>query len=250
MLSAPKLHDDGSNWMDYEPWICRTMASKGLWMHVKGTAIVLKPYAIVNTVPVLSDSKTKVMDEQLETWEARIVKFEKCEYFAQHIILSPSSDLVLSSKTWRWWSRCGIQWNDATTKSTFYLIDAEDQLASMCVNDTDDPKTHLTELKQHFELMTKHYENLGQMGSTTSDTHFATMIMSSLLPSYWLAIQLITAAEQVGTTQGTSSKPKMLPANLTAFFIEEAQHCVIDGEWTKAAESALLAHGKTTKKGS
>ena len=56
--------------------------------------------------------------------------------------------------------------------------------SGMHVNDTDDPKTYLTELKQHFERMTKRYENLVQMGSTTSDTRFATMVMSSLPPSY------------------------------------------------------------------
>ena len=51
-------------------------------------------------------------------------------------------------------------------------------------------------------------------------------------------------------TEGTSTKPKMLPADLIVFFIEEAQHRVIDNECTKAAELALLALGKTTKKGS
>ena len=30
-----------------------------------------------------------------------------------------------------------------TTKSMLYLIDVEDQLASMHVNDSDDPRTHL-----------------------------------------------------------------------------------------------------------
>ena len=41
----------------------------------------------------------------------------------------------------------------------------------------------------------------------------------------------------------------MLPADLLAFFIEEVQHHVIDDKHTKAAELALLAHGKTIKKG-
>ena len=67
------------------------MGSKGLWMHVEGIAIVPKPYAIVNSIPVLSDGKTKATDKQLETREARIVEFEKREYLAQHIILSTTS---------------------------------------------------------------------------------------------------------------------------------------------------------------
>ena len=48
-------------------------------------------------------------------------------------------------------------WNmvkaDATTKSTLFLLDAEDQLASMKLTDNVDPKTHLSELKEHFQLM-------------------------------------------------------------------------------------------------
>ena len=57
---------------------------------------------------------------------------------------------------------------DATTKSTLYLISAEDQLANMQLNQPEDSSTHLTKLKHHFELMTKHNDNLTQMGSTGS----------------------------------------------------------------------------------
>ena len=139
MLSVPKLYDDGSNWMDYEPRIHRAMGSKGLWMHVDGIAIAPKPYVIVNSIPVLSDGKMKAMDEQLETREARIVKFEKREYLAQHIILSTTSirlgAVIKNLKTAKeMWDKVK---NNATTKSTLYLIDAEDQLASMHVTDSD-----------------------------------------------------------------------------------------------------------------
>ena len=39
----------------------------------------------------------------------------------------------------------------------------------------------------------------------------------------------------------------MTPNDLILFFTEEAQHRLIDDEHTKAAESALLAHGKMQK---
>ncbi|KIM92082.1 hypothetical protein PILCRDRAFT_203 [Piloderma croceum F 1598] len=48
---------------------------------------------------------------------------------------------------------------------------------------------------------------------------------------------------------GTSSSKKMKADDLIAFFIEEAQHRVINDERTKSAESALAAHGKKGKKG-
>ena len=73
---------------------------------------------------------------------------------------------------------------DATTKSTLYLLDAEDQLSSMKINENKDPKIHLAELKAHFQLMVQHQDNITQIGSTTSDTQFNTIIMSSLPESY------------------------------------------------------------------
>jgi hypothetical protein len=67
-------------------------------------------------------------------------------------------------------------WNavkaDATTKSMLYLLNAEDQLAGMKLSNNDDPKTYLAELKQHFQLMLQHHNNLIKMGSTLSDSQF------------------------------------------------------------------------------
>ena len=42
---------------------------------------------------------------------------------------------------------------DAMSKSTLYILDTEDQLSSMKLEDNEDPATHLSELKQHFQLM-------------------------------------------------------------------------------------------------
>ena len=60
--------------------------------------------------------------------------------------------------------------SDATTKSTLYLLDAEDELASMKLGDTEDLKTHLSELKEHFQLMVQRHNNLIEMGLVISDT--------------------------------------------------------------------------------
>ena len=53
---------------------------------------------------------------------------------------------------------------DATTKSTLFFIDAEDQLSSMHLTESNDPQSHLNNFKQHFELMMKHNDNLMEMG--------------------------------------------------------------------------------------
>ena len=73
---------------------------------------------------------------------------------------------------------------DVTAKSTLFLLDAEDQLSGMRLADNDDPKTHLSELKQHFQLMLQRHENLLKMGSAISDTWFNTIIMTSIPESY------------------------------------------------------------------
>ena len=85
--------------------------------------------------------------------------------------------------------------SDAITKSTLYLLDTEDELASMKLGDTEDPKTHLARLKKHFQLMVQQYNNLVAMGSVLSDSCYRTIIMHSLPESYRLALQTITAAK-------------------------------------------------------
>ena len=250
-LSIPKLCDDGSNWADYEPRIQKAMGSKGLWRHVEGTATVPKLYALVNGSPVLADGKTPAMEEQIEAKEACIIEYEKREYLTQHVILSTTSihlgrkikDLKSAKDMW------DVVKADATTKSTLYLLDAEDQLASMKLSKNDDPKAHLNGLKQHFQLMLQRRDNLTKMGSTLSDTHFNIIIMSSLPDSYRPTLQTIMAAERASAALGASSSKKMKPDDLIAFLTEEAQHRVLNDERTKTTESALAAHGRRQKKG-
>jgi len=181
-LQIPKLCDDGSNWSDYEPRIQRAMGSKGLWRHVEGTAVAPRPYMLLNGVPVIADGKTEATEDQIETKEVRIAEFEKREYLAQHILLSTTS-ICLGSKI-KDQKSAKEMWDivkaDAMTKSTLYLLDAEDQLSSMKLADNDDAKTHLAELKQHFQTMMQHHDNLLKMGSTISDTRLNTIVMSSL----------------------------------------------------------------------
>ena len=154
-LVVPKLRDDGSNWANYEPRIQRALGSKGLWRHVEGTAIAPKPYALVAGVPVLADGTTQATEDQIEARETKIIDYDKREYLTQHVILSMTST-CLSNKI-KNLKTLHDMWDavkaDATTKSTLFLLDAEDQLASMKLVENDDPKAHLTEVKQHFQLM-------------------------------------------------------------------------------------------------
>jgi len=185
-LAIPKLRDDGSNWSDYEPRIRKAMGSKALWRHIEGSSIAPKPYMEKDGVYLLADGTTHAMDDQIEAKESKIIEFEKREYLAQHIILSSTStrlgakikDLMTAEDMWK------IVKDDATKKSTLHLLDAEEQLQSMRLDDNDDSKAHLTELKQHFQVMTQHRDNLIKMGSTMSDTRFNIIIMSSLPESY------------------------------------------------------------------
>ena len=248
-LSVPKLRDDGSNWADYEPRIRKAMGSKGLWRHVDGLAVAPKPYVVADGIPMLSDGKTAATEEQLEVKEARIIEFEKREYLAQHIILSTTS-IRLGAKI-KHLNTAEAMWKlvktDATTKSTLYILDAEDQLSTMQITDNEDPKTHLVELKAHFQLMVQRRDNLIQMGSTLSESRFNTIIMSSLPESYRPSLQTITAAERVNKLSGGQSSG-IKSDDLIAFLIEEAQHRLINEQRSKNAEIALTAYSKTKGK--
>ena len=185
-LLVPKLRDDGSNWSNYEPHVPQAMGAKGLWLHVGGKAAAPKPYQLVNNIPTLPDGKTRATDDQIEVWETQIIDFDKHEYLVQHIILSTMSAQLSSiiknlNSAHEMWDKVKT---DATNKSTLFLINAGDQLASMCVADLDDPQTHLSKLKQHFELMRKWHDNLILIGLTISQKCFGTIIMSLLPPSY------------------------------------------------------------------
>ena len=213
-LSVPKLRDNGSNWSDYELRISKALGAKGVWRHVEGTAHSPKPYAVVSGVPVLADGKTAATENQIEArGDAKIEEYEKKQYLAQHVILSTTSirlgakikNLKTAKEMW------DTVKTDATTKSTLYLIDAEDQLASMRCHESSDPKTHLAELKAHFELMVQYCDNLTNMGSTFSNTHFRIIIMGSLPLSYRPSLQTITAASKADNTNLT-------PKELVAFF--------------------------------
>ena len=71
-LAVPKLHDDGSNWSDYEPQIQNAMGAKGLWRHILGSAIVPVPYAMSNGIPMLADGKTPATEDQIENKESKM----------------------------------------------------------------------------------------------------------------------------------------------------------------------------------
>ena len=154
-LAVLKLHNDGSNWADYEPCIQRALGLKGLWRHIEGTAVAPKLYVLVARVPVLMDGTTQATEDQIKAREMKIVDYDKHEYLAQHIILSTTSthlgNKIKNLKTLHdMWDAVKV---DTTTKSTLFLLDTEDQLASMKLAENNDPKVHLTEVKQHLQLM-------------------------------------------------------------------------------------------------
>ena len=127
---------------------------------------------------------------------------------------------------------------DATTKSTLFIIDVE---STMKCQESSDMKTHLTSITAHFNLMVQQKENLLQMGSSISDTHFNAIIMASLPASYWPVKQTISAAK-------CTSKTLMSSSDLIAFFTEEAQNWYLEDQRANWAESVLTAHGSKQKK--
>ena len=129
---------------------------------------------------------------------------------------------------------------DATSKSTLYLMDAECQLEGMRLSESSNPKTHLTDLKSHFQLMMLRHKNLLEMGSSFSEQKLI-MLITSLLPNlYRPAVQTLTAADRAAklkqpttlmaaaTQTVTTTLASMSLYELIDYFIEEAKHCVIE----------------------
>ena len=117
----------------------------------------------------------------------------------------------------------------------------------MKLADNDNPKTHLTKLETHFQLMLQHCNNLMEIRSRMSDTKFNIIIVSSLPKFYWPTLQTITAVERANKLSGLQANA-IKADDLIAFIIEEAQHQVINDNQTKTAESALAACMKKTSK--
>ena len=94
--------------------------------------------------------------------------------------------------------------------------------------DNEDPKTHLAESNQHFQIILQCHDNLVQMGLTILDTRFKIIIMSSLPELYQPTLQTITTSEH--TSHLASGKTSVMKHNdLIAFILEGAQHRVCKG---------------------
>ena len=145
---------------------------------------------------------------------------------------------------------------DATSKSTLYLVDAEHQLKGMRLTELSDPKSHLAELKSHFQLMMSRYNNLMEMGSLFFEQKFITLLTSSLPNSYHPALQTLTAADRAAKLKPSSTTLAAPSQTVTAmltgmsshelmdYFIEEAEHHLIEDTQAKQTESAMHAQSK------
>src|SRR6266536_1009441 len=89
-LTVPRLHDDGSNWVDYKEKVRSAMGSKGVIRHVNRMARAPIPYKEVNSIPVIDEKSppTPATDEQIEAKEKRLEEYEQKEYSSCNIILT------------------------------------------------------------------------------------------------------------------------------------------------------------------
>jgi hypothetical protein len=97
-----------------------------------------------------------------------------------------------------------------------------------------DPKTHLAEVKAHFEKMTERREFLRVTKAPVSDSTYATIIISSMPNTYRPTIQMVE------TTMKVTGKT-LDPNDLIAIFIEEAEHHIIGEAQAKHTEAAMIA---------
>ena len=202
-----------------------------------------KLYTLVTRIPILVDGTTPAMEDQIEARKTKIIDYNKHKYLTQYINLSTTSthlgNKIKNLKTSHdMWDAVKA---DTMTKSTLFLLNAEDQLTSIKLTENNDLKVHLAEVKQHFQLMGQWHDNLLKMGLTISDLCYNMIIMLLLLESYLPTLQTITAAKCISTLLGMLSLRTMKPNNLITFIMEKAQHCIINDKHTKIVESMLMA---------
>ena len=232
-LSIPKLNDDGSNWVDYEVKARTAMGSKGLSRHLAGTAIQPKPFDVENGVIMFEKGKPAT-DEQIEAKEKRLDEYEQKEYLARHIILTSISPRLFA--TVKGMDSAAKMWDavkaDATASTELHQIDTLQRLQQKKCGESDDMKAHLEEL---IELR----DRLIGMGATVQDSHFRTIILASLPPSYRPVISSIIVSANV-------SKATITNDQLIRMITEEAEtRSILDGG--DAANSALIAKEKPKK---
>jgi len=146
-LAIPKLHDDGSNLVG----LCTTNSKgngvKGLWRHIEGTAVTPAPYALVNGIPILSNGKNT--SDRGANGDGVLTGCKR-EYIASMSSFHHFYHLGTKIKDLKRQRTLGFSQGWCYHKNTLYLLDTEDQLASMSWAITWIQKTHLTELKEQF----------------------------------------------------------------------------------------------------
>ena len=140
-----------------------------------------------------------------------------------------------------------------------FLVDVEHQIESMRLSESSDPKTHLAKLKLYFQLMMSRHKNLLEIGSSFSEQKLIMLITSSLPNLYRPALQTLTAADRAlklkqpstllgaATQTVTTTLAGMSLYELMDYFIEEAEHCIIEDNRAKQTESAMQAQAKKNK---
>jgi hypothetical protein len=73
----PKLHNDRSNWVDYEPRAKNALGTKGLMKHAEGCARQPTPLTVVNNIQMSRDDPAvAATEEQIESAEKKIDDYE------------------------------------------------------------------------------------------------------------------------------------------------------------------------------
>jgi hypothetical protein len=74
-LTILKLHNDGSNWMDYESKAQAAMGLKGLIRHVDSIMRQPTPYIVLNGT-LMSGPSTVVTEDQIDAKEKKLDEYE------------------------------------------------------------------------------------------------------------------------------------------------------------------------------
>ena len=104
--------------------------------------------------------------------------------------------------------------------------------ALKCLNDLN--------VKTHIQLLNAMYQQLKEMGKETSNSDFMTLILASLLKSYWLLINTISLQNRAATK---ALKPNVIMESI----LKKFDQLQIEDSQLKGAENAMMVKGSKGK---
>ena len=239
-FSLVPLHDNGSNFADYEPEVKVLCSAKGILKFLEGQAQKPTELTVVSGVFMKAGIHDKsATEEEIETAESKMDTYKQNEVLCKHILMSSISPHLCSKiKSLKTPNKMWVQiCSNVKTKSMLQKIDVKCLFESMKLAKNSDVATHIMEMEAHFHLMQERVDELTTIGDPINVRTYFQTALKSVPKSYHATVQTIDTADTLNGGKTTAKEIIMI-------FLHEAHHRIILKAESKAGE-ALAAYEKS-----